>query len=100
LPLPIHHRWSYLAALLLLVVAGRRSLPAAWACLREGWRASVSASPLGAAWALLALGLASAGSWPPTMQFDDLAYHLGLPWQLMLHGRHALDVTHQVWALA
>ena len=34
------------------------------------------------------------------MQFDDLAYHLGLPWQLMLTGRYVLDPTHQVWALA
>src|SRR5690606_31927665 len=77
-----------------------RALAASLSVARDGWRTAVSASPRAAAWTVLALGLASAGSWPPTMQFDDLAYHLGLPWQLMLHGRYALDVSQQVWSLA
>src|SRR5690606_7594456 len=66
----------------------------------DGWRAAVAASPRAAAWTVLALGLASAGSWPPTMEFGDLAYHLGLPSPPMLHGRYALDVSQQVWSLA
>src|SRR5690606_15181559 len=100
LPLPVHGRWIYLAVLLPLVALRRRSLAQSLAHARDGWRAAVSASPRAAAWTVLALGLASAGSWPPTMQFDDLAYHLGLPWQLMLHGRYALDASQQAWALA
>src|SRR5690606_6526599 len=100
LPLPVHGRWTYLAALLLLVALRWRVLADSLAHARDGWRTAVSASPRAAAWTVLALGLASAGSWPPTMQYDDLAYHLGLPWQLMLHGRYALDVSQQVWSLA
>src|SRR5690606_13019623 len=100
LPLPVHGRWTYLAALLLVVALRWRSLAQSLAHARDGWRAAVAASPRAAAWTVLALGLASAGSWPPTMQFDDLAYHLGLPWQLMLHGRYALDVSNQAWSLA
>ena len=100
LPLPIHGRWAYLGALLLVLVSNRRVLLASLKHGSDGWHAALSASPRAAAWAVLALGLASAGSWPPTMQFDDLAYHLGLPWQLMLHGRYALDVSNQAWSLA
>ena len=100
LPLPVHHRPVYLLLLLSLVVLQRRTLLAQCTQLRDGWRAAVASAPRAAGWSVLVLGLASAGSWPPTMQFDDLAYHLGLPWQLMLHGRYALDVSHQAWALA
>jgi hypothetical protein len=100
LPLPVHSRWTWLAVLLLPVVLRWRALLAQYRQARDGWRVSVAASPRAAAWTVVALGLASAGTWPPTMQFDDLAYHLGLPWQLMLHGRYALDVSQQAWALA
>ena len=34
------------------------------------------------------------------MQFDDLAYHLGLPSQLAALGYYRMDVHSQVWALA
>lgn len=100
LPLPIHQRWVYLAILLALVVLRRDAVRLQLATTREAWRDAVAAAPRAAGWSVLALGLASAGSWPPTMQFDDLAYHLGLPWQLMLHGRYALDASQQAWSLA
>ncbi|HZX80450.1 MAG TPA: hypothetical protein VFE72_05825, partial [Lysobacter sp.] len=100
LPLPVHRIWIYALLLLALVGLRRRALVA---CSKEAlsdWRAAVDASPRIAAAAMLALGLASAGAWLPTMQYDDLAYHLGLPWQLQLHGRYDLDASMQVWALA
>jgi hypothetical protein len=100
LPLPVHWPWVYLPVFVLLVAMRRDDLRAYASAIHEGWREAVDASPRAAAWSTLALGLAAAASWLPTMQFDDLAYHLGLPWQLMLHGRYALDPTHQVWALA
>jgi len=49
---------------------------------------------------MLLLGLASTGAWLPTMQADDVSYHLGLPWQLMETARYLPDPTSQVWALA
>lgn len=100
LPLPVHRVWIYLPILVGLVAMRRAVLRSYLGAMHAEWRSAVHGAPRAAAWATLALGLASAGAWLPTMQFDDLAYHLGLPWQLMLHGRYALDPTHQVWALA
>lgn len=100
LPLPVHRWWVYLAACLALVVGRRNALRAQWSILAPGATRAVRASPRAAALAVVALGIASSAAWPPTLQFDDLAYHLGLPWQLMLHGRYVPDATQQVWAFA
>ena len=100
LPLPLHSRWSYLALCVVFLLLGRQRLQAQLRCARDGWSEAVASQPRAAALALLALGLASTGCWLPTMQFDDLAYHLGLPWQLAQEGRYAMDPTHQIWALA
>lgn len=100
LPLPVHQWWIYLPLMLLAIVLRRHTLREQISLCATGWRQAVQASPRAAAWSVLVLGLASSAAWLPTMQYDDLAYHLGLPWQLMLHGRYALDPTHQVWALA
>jgi hypothetical protein len=100
LPLPVHRWWIYLAACLALVLGGRERLRAQWAILTRGSIRAMHASPRAAALAVVALGIASSAAWPPTLQFDDLAYHLGLPWQLMLHGRYVPDATQQVWAFA
>lgn len=100
LPWPVHRWWIYLAACLVVIVGGRERLRAQWAILARGSTRAVRASPRAAALAVVALGIASSAAWPPTLQFDDLAYHLGLPWQLMLHGRYVPDATQQVWAFA
>jgi len=100
LPLHLHHRLVY------LIVAGGvciwrwRELRKAGLALYGGWRDSVTAAPLHAAIAVSLLGLASTGAWLPTMQADDLAYHLGLPSQLQRNGFYALDPSQQIWALA
>lgn len=100
LPLPVHHWWTHGPLLLLVVVLRRSALRVQLATCVDGWQRAVRDSPRAAAWSVLLLGLASTGAWLPTMQYDDLAYHLGLPWQLMQHGRYALDPSQQVWALA
>lgn len=100
LPLPIHTRGVYLLVLGAVVVARRRALLGCVAAVRDGWRDAVDHAPRAAAFAVLAVGIASSAGWLPTVQSDDLGYHLGLPWQLMERGRYALDVRHQVWALA
>lgn len=100
LPLPLHRWWIHGPWLLLVVVLRRHALRMQLATCVEGWRRAVRDSPCAAAWSVLLLGLVSAGGWQPTMQYDDLAYHLGLPWQLMQHGHYALDPSQQVWALA
>lgn len=100
LPLPLHHRLAYLAACVALVAWRRAAIAAA---AREAWRAfdaGARAAPRASTAALLLLGLASTGAWLPTLQYDDVAYHLGLPWQLQETARYALDPALQVWALA
>ncbi len=100
LPLPIH-RWFVYLPVLLGVCALRAG------ALRElafdgtrALRGAVADAPGEAAAAVLVLGLASTGAWLPTLQADDLVYHLGLPTQLQLHGFYALDPAQQIWALA
>ena len=100
LPFPLHYRFVYFLLLLLLCVIQRRHL---LSTLRDGiasWHAAGADSPAIAAFAVLVVGLASAGCWLPTVQFDDLAYHLGLPSQLAALGYYRLDVPSQIWALA
>lgn len=100
LPLPVHRGWAYAAVFAVLVLWRREALREQARTAWDAWRAAVDDAPKAAALSVLVLGLASAGAWLPTLQYDDLAYHLGLPWQLMLHGHYELDPTHQVWALA
>ncbi len=49
---------------------------------------------------LLVIGLALSSAWIPTILSDDLAYHLGLPYQLQINGYYKMDVASQMWALA
>ena len=100
LSLPVHLFVVHLGLCVMLVALRRAAIGKAAITLARAWREAVTASPRAAAWTVALAGLASAGAWLPTMQHDDLAYHLGLPWQLMEHGRYAPDPTHQVWALA
>lgn len=97
---PIHHAWLYAPLLLAICLVQRVALAAAWQSLRQGWTRAVDADPRAAAFALLVLGLVSIGAWLPTMQSDDLAYHLALPSQLQRWGVYAPDPAQQIWALA
>jgi len=100
LPYPLHHRLVYLAAALALCIARRAALRAALRHLRQGWRSAADAAPALASVAVMLAGLASTGAWLPTMQADDLAYHLGLPARLQHHHAYAPDPAQQIWALA
>lgn len=100
LPSGIHHRPVHMALLLAVVVLRRSAIVAVLQGMASHWRSATTAAPW-AATAAMAVGLmVSTGTWLPTLQYDDLAYHLGLPWQLQQTGRYALDPSHQVWALA
>jgi hypothetical protein len=100
LPLPVHLPWTYLALVAVVLFLRQAAVRALFAAARAAWRDAVAPHPAAAAWAVLLLGVASAATWMPTLQYDDLAYHLGLPWSLMLHGHYAPDVSQQVWAYA
>lgn len=100
LPLPVHHRAVYLAACFGLAAWRWRSLVASFRVAATGWREAVDAAPRTAALAVLVLGLASTGCWIPTMQADDVVYHLRLPWQLMDAHRYPLDPGLHIWSMA
>jgi hypothetical protein len=100
LPFPVHERWVHLAWLLGVCAWRREALRAAVAPAATALRAAVDAAPRAALFAVLVLGLASTGLWLPTLQFDDQAYHLALPWQLQREGVYRLDAQTSVWALA
>lgn len=97
---PIHHAWAWWPVLLGIVALRRHALRDVAVDAFRGWRDAVHAAPRWAAAAVLLLGLASIACWLPTLQYDDLAYHLGLPSQWLAHGRYQPQPQHQVWALA
>lgn len=100
LPLKLHRDWVYALSLGAVVVLRRHALLRQLHGLQRQWRHAVNASPRLAALGVLALGLAATPAWLPTLQFDDLAYHLGLPAQLQALSYYRMDAASQVWALA
>ncbi|WP_242112644.1 hypothetical protein [Luteimonas aquatica] len=100
LTLPIHAAWLWWPLLLAIVAWRHARLLQAWREMRAAWGAGVAAAPKWAAFAVMLLGLASTACWLPTMQADDLSYHLGLPSQLLLHARYAPQPEHQIWSFA
>lgn len=97
---PIHHPAFWALLLLAPITLRRRALAAAARDAAARWRDTVAAAPRAAGWAVMLLGVASVACWIPTLQSDDLGYHLNLPMQLMLHGRYAPDAEYQVWSYA
>ena len=100
LPVAVHRRGIYLVAMLVICACRANALRSSAAALWRGYADIVAEAPWHAASAVLLLALASTAAWLPTMQADDLAYHLGLPSALQQHGVYALDPTQQIWALA
>lgn len=100
LPLPIHFRLTYLALAIAVIAWRRQSIAMSVQAFRSEWTRAVDAAPRSAAFGVLVMGLAATGTWLPTLQFDDLAYHLRMPWQLQMEGYYPLSPDAQVWALA
>lgn len=100
LPLPIHRDFVYVPLLLLMLVARRRALRSLLIPVAAQWREAVAGAPAMAGFAVMVVGMMSTACWLPTLQFDDLAYHLGLPTQLQEFGVYRFAPAAQVWALA
>ncbi len=100
LQLQIHTRITYAVACIALIAWRHAELMAALRSVRNHFTESLRANPRAGAAAMLLLGLASTGAWLPTMQYDDVVYHLGLPWQLQTSAHYLPDPAVQVWALA
>jgi hypothetical protein len=100
LPFPIHFQRGYVLVALAICWWRRRTIAKILLDQWKVWQLRVSASPRLAAVALMMLGLASTGTWLPTLGFDDLAYHMGMPTELRTEAHYRMDAESQVWALA
>jgi hypothetical protein len=100
LPLPIHHVWVYLPLCLMLIAWRREALRIALLASAMHWREAIANTPRTAIFAVTVVGLATTAAWLPTMQYDDLTYHLRLPWQLQEQGFYMPAPQFQIWALA
>lgn len=98
LPYSIHSGPAHALLALLVIVWRRRALLAMLEPLRHH-RLPRSGAPVRIA-AMLAIAYAASSAILPTTQPDDLAYHLGLPWQLAEFGHYRFDVAGQVWSVA
>jgi hypothetical protein len=97
---PIHRAFVWWPLLLFVIAWRRRAVAGSLRALATGWRSTVGETPRAAAATVLLFGLASTACWLPSLQMDDLTYHLGLPAQLRLHGVYAPDARLQMWAYA
>lgn len=97
---PLHSTAGWAFVLLLLALLGRRRVNSSLGEAIAGLRGAVEQAPHWAAFAVMLFGLASTACWIPTMQFDDLTYHLGLPSHLLRYGRYQPETAHQIWSFA
>lgn len=100
LPFPVHVRAVHVALPGLLVAWRWRVVFDAMRAASHRFGAAVAAAPRAATCAIAFLGLASTAAWVPTTQFDDLAYHLALPFDLQTLRYYRMDAAASVWALA
>ena len=100
LPFPIHRRWAYLVAAVLVVAWHARALAA---LLSDGATSLRQGALRYPAWAILAITattVASLGLWLLSLNYDNDAVHLILQAQLLADGYYHLDVQSQSWAVA
>lgn len=101
LPFPVPRiRLVYLIVLTLIVAWRWRELGVMLRPLPGQWSDAVRAAPAAAGAAVLMLGVVSTHAWLPTIMYDDLVYHLGLPAQLASQGYYQMNAGSNVWALA
>lgn len=97
---PVHRAVVWWPLLLLAIAWRRHAIVDALRSAVNGWRTTVGETPRAAAATVLLFGLASTACWLPSLQMDDLTYHLGLPTQLRMHAAYAPDARVQMWAYA
>lgn len=100
LPFHIHTFLAYITVFGSIAVLGRRILFHTLRGLLHQWRQATRAAPVAAAFAMSMVALCCVALFPPTVQFDDLAYHILLPSQLANISHYKLDVASQAWAAA
>jgi hypothetical protein len=100
LPFPVHYRVTYLIVLLALVFLRWRAIGEMLRPMSAAWRGAVVQAPVSACFAVLVVGIVTTCAWLPTVHYDDLAYHLGLPSQLASLGYYKMDAGSDLWAMS
>ena len=100
LPFPIHFRSVYVVTLFVIVFLRWRAIGPMLGGLPRHWSSAVASAPGMAVLTLLAIGAMSTFAWLPTLNFDELAYHLNLPSQLVKLGYYQMNVGSDVWAVS
>lgn len=99
LPYPIHDRLVY--ALIMGAIWIIRFPVIRQAVTRSlvAWRGATRRAPCGSLFFAVVFLLGSMALWLPTVQFDDLAGHLAITYQLLELKYYRLDAASQVWAM-
>lgn len=100
LPFPIHYAAVWAPVLLATCWWRRHKIGADLIQLHTEWRSSTVSAPHSTWIFAIVFLLASRPAWLPVRNPDDLAYRLGLAWELIRHGHGQLDLGAQAWALA
>ena len=100
LPYPVHLRGVYWAVMALLCLWRRKAVWRQLGALGLRWRALERRLPGGLMLVVVAAGLASFGLWLPSLNYDDNAVHLLMPYQLLRDGYWHLDPSSQTWAVS
>lgn len=100
LPFPVHGIRIYLAFATFLCVWRRDVIRYRVGQMWKNWERLEQESPVWLAYAVAAAFIAGLGLWLPSMNFDDNAAHLIMPYQLLADGYYHLDVSTQAWAVA
>jgi hypothetical protein len=100
LPFPVHYRALYLVVLLAVVFIRWRAVGGLLHSLTDSWRVSIAESPAIAWLAVMVIGVVSTCAWMPPIRYDDLAYHIGLPSQLVSLGYYQMNAATNLWAVS
>lgn len=100
LPFPIHTRLAYSLVAAVVIAARARQIGQILASEASALVSAVGEAPRAAFVAINVIGVCSTPLWLPTMQADDIAYHLALPFQLQDLSFYRMDVAGSIWALA
>lgn len=100
LPFPIHNNGLYFVLASLLVAWQHRPIRALLTGGAQQLHAGASSMPWVSLLTINIVGIAATPLWLPTMQSDDIAYHLALPTQLQALGYYRMAIDESIWALA
>jgi hypothetical protein len=100
LTLPIHYPVFWLAVLLAPTLLRARAASGHAMALCKGWTAALEGHRAWASLAIMLMGVATIACWIPSIQSDDVAYHLRLPAQLLAGHAYVPAPEHLIWAYA